>query len=149
MVTPFWCLCQKLSLSPLHFNKTSLHTHTHTKRWWETKIFTLITSHKLCIQHIEYIPKERIYQNMVRPFLGAPPQPQWETMEVSMSVRCWGQSARLMRQYPKAEMRVGFVDPEWPTGPYGSPISRVRRMSLPQAGTTVPWIHQLHLTWSS
>ena len=22
---PFWCLCQKLSLSPLHFNKTLLH----------------------------------------------------------------------------------------------------------------------------
>ena len=25
---PFWCLCQKLSLSPLYFNKTLLHTHT-------------------------------------------------------------------------------------------------------------------------
>ena len=24
-----WCLCQKLSLSPLYFNKTLLHTHTH------------------------------------------------------------------------------------------------------------------------
>ena len=23
--TPFWCLCQKLSLSPLYFNKTLLH----------------------------------------------------------------------------------------------------------------------------
>ena len=23
--TPFWCLCQTLSLSPLHFNKTLLH----------------------------------------------------------------------------------------------------------------------------
>ena len=24
---PFWCLCQKFSLSPLYFNKTVLHTH--------------------------------------------------------------------------------------------------------------------------
>ena len=28
---PFWCLCQKLSLSPLYFNKTLLHTHTQNK----------------------------------------------------------------------------------------------------------------------
>ena len=27
--TPFWCLCQKLSLSPLYFNKTLLCTHTN------------------------------------------------------------------------------------------------------------------------
>ena len=32
LFAPFWCLCQKLSLSPLHFNKTLLHTHTHTKK---------------------------------------------------------------------------------------------------------------------
>ena len=28
--TPFWCLCQKLSLSLLYFNKL-YYTHTHTK----------------------------------------------------------------------------------------------------------------------
>ena len=52
-----------------------------------------------------------MYQNVVWPFLGAPPEPQCETMEVSCQ-RDAGASARLLRQYPKAEMRVGFVDPE-------------------------------------
>ena len=32
--THFWCLCQKLSLSPLYFNKTLLHTHTHKMKNW-------------------------------------------------------------------------------------------------------------------
>ena len=29
--SPFWCLCQKLSLYLLYFNKTPSHTHTHTR----------------------------------------------------------------------------------------------------------------------
>ena len=33
---PFWCLCQKLSLFLLYFNKTWSHTHTHTQ---ESEIF--------------------------------------------------------------------------------------------------------------
>ena len=40
---PFWCLCQKFSLSLLYFNKSLLHTHTqthtHTKKIWS--IYTM------------------------------------------------------------------------------------------------------------
>ena len=127
---PFWCLCQKLSLSPLYFNKTLLHTHTQkfliqnssdklTKRSTICELFGSLGSFQLLILNFEDVHKANIILSRHNLTAVDISQGSEWVSEVPQSCRLFATSWTVAYQAP---LSMGFSRQEYWSGlPFPSP----------------------------